>query len=263
MRNQSIILSLLLMCFCLHLRAEEHKIVCGTWIEIAAHPFEDFHFVQWNDGNTEAVREIQVHEDARYIAYFAANCEEYANWPVIALYDWLLMVNVRAINEMGYYYTPANVTWYRIVGEPDDMHDSFPQDDQEVARGSYYLTIDQSLKGTGSYYAVIDVSDSQGLLCDGLMRSVIISYAGSNKPAKVALIPNAVVMGQTMQLKGLNPEENSEIYIYSTTGQLVEQFVSQGESTLLLNAAHTAGCYQVVVKSPSINQTLRYIVSNR
>ena len=251
------------MCFCLHLRAEEHKIVCGTWIEIAAHPFEDFHFVQWNDGNTEAVREIQVHEDARYIAYFAANCEEYANWPIVSLYDWLLMVDVRAINEMGYYFTPANVTWYHIVGEPDDMHDMFPFDDQEVSKGSYYLTLDKSLKGTGSYYAVIDVSDSKGMLCDGLMRSIIISYSGSKQPAKVALVPNAVVVGQTMQLKGLNPQEESKIYVYNTTGQLIGQFVSTGQSFVPLEAVPVAGCYQVVVKSPTVFQTLRYIVTNR
>ena len=101
------------------------------------------------------------------------------------------------------------------------------------------------------------------MLCDGLMRSVLVSYAGSQQPAKVALIPNAVVMGQTMQLKGLNPDENSDIFIYSTTGQLIEQFVSTGESTIQLDAAQVAGCYQVVVKSPSITQILRYIVNNK
>ena len=251
------------MFFCLPLWAEEHKVACGSWIEIAAHPLEDYHFVNWNDGNQDSIRQIQVHEDATYIAYFAANCEEYANWPIVSLYDWLLMVDVRTINEMGYYFTPADVTWYRIVGEPDDMHNTFPQDDQEMEKGSYYLTINQSLKGTGTYYAVIDVSDSQGMLCDGLMRSVLVSYAGSSQPSKVALFPTAVSMGQTMQLKGLSPDENSEIFIYSTTGQLIEHFVSKGESTLQLHAVHTAGCYQVVVKSPSINQTLRYIVNNR
>ena len=263
MKTRSIILIICSMFFCSHLWAEGHKIACGSWIEIAAHPLEDYHFVKWNDDNTDSIRQIQVHEDATYIAHFAANCEEYANWPIVSLYDWLLMVDVRTINEMGYYFTPADVTWYRIVGEPDDMHDSFPQDDQEVTRGSYYLTIDQSLKGTGSYYAVIDVSDSQGMFCDGLMRSVIISYAGSNQPAKVALFPTAVSMGQAMQLKGLNPNENSEIFIYSTTGQLIEQFVSTNETTIQLHAGHVAGCYQVVVKSPSISQTLRYIVNNR
>ena len=83
------------------------------------------------------------------------------------------------------------------------------------------------------------------------------------QPAKVALFPTAVSMGQTMQLKGLNPNENSEIYIYSTTGQLIEQFVSTNETTIQLHAVHTAGCYQVVVKSPSVSQTLRYIVNSR
>ena len=251
------------MLFCSPLWAEEHKVACGSWIEIAAHPIEDYHFVMWNDGNQDSIRQIQVHEDASYLAYFAANCEEYANWPIVSLYDWLLMVNVRANNEMGYYFAPENVSWYRVVGEPDDMHDIFPLDDQLVEEDNYYLTLDKSLKGTGTYYAVIDVSDSQGALCDGLMRSVLVSYAGSQQPAKVALFPTAVTMGQTMQLRGLNPEEDSEIYVYSTTGQLLEQFVSTGESMLQLHAGHVAGCYQVVVKSPSSTQTLRYIVNNR
>lgn len=263
MRTRSIILAICLMFFCSQLWAEGHKISCGSWIEIAAYPLDDYHFVKWSDGNIDSVRQIQVHEDATYIAYFAANCEEYANWPIVALYDWLLMVNVRAINEMGYYFAPENVTWYRVEGKPDDLHNSFPQDDKEVERESYYLTIDQNLNGTGSYYAIIDVSDSQGMLCDGLMRSVIVNYAGSKQFAKLALIPNAIFIGQTMQLKGLNPDEISEIFIYSTTGQLVEQFVSTGESSISINPIHTTGCYQVVVKSRSINQTLRYIVNNK
>ena len=261
MKRLSIILITSLILFCSPTWAEEHRIACGSWIEIAAHPLEDYHFVKWSDGNTDPVRQIQVHENALYVAYFAANCEEYANWPIVSLYDWLLMVNVRAINEMGYYFAPENVTWYRIVGEPDDMHNVFPQDDQPVARGSYYLTIDQSLKGTGSYYAVIDVSNSQGILCDGLMRSIIISYAGSQQAPQVALVPNAVAMGQTMQLKGLNPLEHSDIYIYSPTGQLLERHTATDATSFSLRAAHVAGCYQVVVKSPTIMQTLRYVVT--
>ena len=263
MKMRLIILTTCLMFFHSLLWAEEHKITCGSWIEITARPMEDFRFVEWSDGNTEERRQIQVHEDATYIAYFAANCEEYANWPIVALYDWLLMVNVHAINEKGYYFTPENVTWYRIVGEVDDMHGIFPLDDELVVQDSYYLTLDKSLKGTGSYYAVIDVSDSQGMLCDGLMRSQIISYAGSNQPAKVALIPNAVAEGETMQLKGLNPQEDSEIYIYSTTGQLLDQFVSSGENQILIQASYLEGFYQMLVHSPSVNQTLKFMVNNR
>ena len=250
------------MFFCSLMWAEEHKMACGSWIEIAAHPLYDYHFVEWNDGNQDSIRQIQVHEDATYIAYFAANCEEYANWPIISLYDWLLMVNVRAINEMGYYFAPEDVSWYRVVGEPDDMHNQFPMDDQLVEEDNYYLTLDKSLKGTGTYYAVIDASDSQGMLCDGLMRSVLVSYAGSRQAAQVALHPTSITKGQTMQLKGLVPEEDSQIYIYSTTGQLLQQFISKGENTIQLEAGHIAGCYQVLVKSPSITQTLRYIVTH-
>lgn len=250
-----------LMFFC-PAKAEEHTgIVCGSWIEIAAHPFEDFHFVKWSDGNTDSIRQIQVHEDATYIAYFAANCEEYANWPVVTLYDWLLMVNVTAINQMGYYISPANVTWYRVVGEPDDMHNAFPQDDQVVIRGSYYLTLAQNLQNTGNYYAVVDVSNAQGMLCDGLMRTVIINYSGGGKAPQVNLLPNYVSPGQQIKLVGLNPNEETTVQVFSAIGQLVRTFVCE-DTQLVFPAEYTAGCYQVKVSSPSINQVLKYLVRN-
>lgn len=264
MRNQSIILILCTLLCCPIARAAELSgIVCGSWIEISAHPFHDFHFVEWHDGNTEAVRQIQVNEDATYIAYFAANCEDYANWPVVALYDWLLMVNVKEINALGYYFTEKDVTWYRVVGEPDDMQDIFPMDDIVMARGSNYLTIDRSLQGTGNYYAVVDVSNSQGMLCDGLMRSIIVYYSGSDEAATVALLPNAVPRGQQMKLVGLHPFEQTDIYVYSTSGQLIERFSTIGSESIYMDAHHEAGCYQVVVKSESVMQTVRYIVTNK
>ena len=244
-------------------RAEEYKgIPCGTWIEISAIPHEDYHFVRWNDGNEEAVRQIQVNEDATYFAYFAANCQEYANWPIVALYDWLLMINVRAINEQGYYFDPEDVTWYRVVDEPDDMRGIFPYDDQLIEQNSYYLTLDKSLKGTGNYYAVVDVSDVRGVLCDGLMRSEIVCYSGASQAARVALLPNSVVVGQQMKLTGLNPEEDTHIYVYSMTGQLVQTLQANKESTYMLDPVPMAGCYQVKVVSETINQTMRYIVND-
>lgn len=167
-------------CLVLSVQAEKRTdIPCGEWVTIEAHSYPDYVFVQWSDGNTDSIRSIQVYQDATYIAYFAARCGEYANWPVVSLYDWLLMLDVTSINQKGYFISPANVTWYRIVGEPDDMKQSFPQDDEMVVKGSYSLSLDKSLKGTGSYYAVVDVSDAQGKLCDGYMRTVIINYSGT------------------------------------------------------------------------------------
>lgn len=234
---------------------------CGTWLQLVATPFDDYHFVEWSDGNVEPVRTVEVNEDAIYIAYFAANCEEYANWPVVALYDWLLMVNVSAIYGMGYYISPANVTWYRVVGEPDDMHNAFPQDDQVVIRGSYYLTLAKNLQNTGNYYAVVDVSNAQGMLCDGLMRTVIINYSNGSKAPQLSLLPNYASPGQQIKLIGLNPNEETTVQVFSATGQLVRTFVCE-DTQLVFPAEYTAGCYQVKVSSPSINQVLKYLVRN-
>ena len=232
---------------------------CGTWLQLVATPFDDYHFVEWSDGNVDSVRTIEVNEDATYIAYFAANCEEYANWPVVALYDWLLMVNVRAINEKGYYISPANVTWYRVVGEPDDMHNLFPQDDEAVVRGSYYLTLAKNLKNTGDYYAVVDVSNARGMLCDGLMRTVVIKYSSVGHAPHIALVPNYVYPGQRLKLIGLNPDEKTIIHVFSATGQLVNMYVCN-DAEFFFPAEYIAGCYQVKVSSPTISQVLKYLV---
>lgn len=233
---------------------------CGSWVELTATPFEDYHFVSWNDGNTDSLRRVQVDADANYIAYFAANCEEYANWPVVALYDWLIMLNVNAVNELGYHPSPERTTWYRIVGEPDDLHNAFPQDDERVCSG-FYLTIDRSLNGTGDYYAVVDASDAGGHLCDGLMRTIIVHYAGAPGQQRLTLTPTAVRAGQQMQLKGLVPGEKTLVTIYSATGQLISSQTTTGDTTLLLEAAPVLGCYQVCVSGESLHETLRYIVT--
>ena len=180
--------------------------------------------------------------------------------PVVSLYDWLLMLNINAINEMGYYFSQSDVNWYRVVGEPDDIHTDFPSDDQLVVEGSYYLTLENSLKGTGNYYAVVDVHQKQDMSGDSFMRSEIISYSTAKQPAKLALLPGVVTNGQPLQLIGLNPEETTNIYVYNATGQLINQVSSTGNTTLNLEAASLAGYYQVVVQSLSTTETLRYIV---
>ncbi len=252
-----------LLCFCLFCQAEVRTdVLCGDWLTIEAHPYDDYIFVGWSDGNTDSIRSIQVNEDATYIAYFAAKCEEYANWPVVALYDWLLMVNVQAIKQMGYYISASNVKWYRVVGEPDDMHNAFPQDDQVVANNSLYLTLDRNLQGTGSYYAVVDVSNAQGKLCDGLMRTVIINYSGSGKKApQVDLLPTCAQPGQQLKLVGLYPNETTTVQVFSAAGQLIRSYICE-DAEFFFPAEYTAGCYQVRVASSSVNQVLKYLVRN-
>lgn len=238
-----------------------HVVDCGTWMELTATPAEDYHFVRWSDGNTDSVRQIQVHEDAHYVAFFAANCEEYANWPITQKYDWLLMLNVRAVEEKGYFVKPEQVRWYRIVGEPDDMHNAFPQDDQLVCTG-YYLTIDRNLWGTGDYYCVADASSNQGVLCDGLMRSEIVHYAGSPKQMPLYLSPSRIRKGESTTLVGLHPDEEAEIMIFASDGKFVASYHSRGVDRLVLGSSYAAGVYQVVVTTPASRQVLRYVIAN-
>ena len=44
------------------------EVPCGTWIELRATAIEDWHFERWNDGDTNAVRQIEVLSDLNFIA---------------------------------------------------------------------------------------------------------------------------------------------------------------------------------------------------
>lgn len=249
------------MLLCLPMLAEERLVGCGEWVSFSAGSRPGFHFEQWSDGSTDSVRTVQVNEPAAYIAFFSDACVEYANWPVVALYDWLIMLNVKAVEQQGFYLSEADVKWYRATGDPDDVHLDFPQDDELVCSG-YYLTLDQNLGGTGLYYAVANVVDPQGRYCEQLARSQVIDYHAP-AAARVRLAPNNVTIGQTMVLSGLSPEEESRICVYSSTGQLVDQFTSAGEDQLELEAHPAAGCYLVRVDDSRGRQVIRYIVNVR
>ena len=232
---------------------------CGTWLQLTATPREDFHFVEWSDGNTDSLRLIEVTADATYIAYFAANCTELPNLPVVALYDWLIMLNIKEIHQMGYYFNPTDVTWYRVVGEPDDPN-GLVGDDEQVTTG-YYLTLAQDLRGTGDYYAQIDIAITSSVeLCSDVLRSVLVHYAGTEANPAIRLLPNATTLGGQMKLIGLNPEEETNVQIYSSAGQLMETFHTTGEPVYMLQAASVSGCYHVHVTSPTVDTVLKYVV---
>ena len=232
---------------------------CGTWLTLSAQAYEDYHFVEWNDGVTDSVRQVEVTQDATYIAYFAANCAEWANWPVVALYDWLLMLNITEINAKGYFFGPDDVKWYRVVGEPDKPSDS-AKDDETVGHG-FYLTLAKNFKGTGDYYAEVDVSvNSAAQLCTDVMRSVIVHYSGTPNNQQLCLLPNSTTLGGQMKLVGLDPNEETTIQVFSSTGHLVDTFISTGETTFMLRAAGVSGCYHVRVSSPTIETVLKYLV---
>jgi hypothetical protein len=238
------------------------EVPCGTWIELRASSVDDWHFDHWSDGNTDAVRQVEVLGDAHYVAYFAPNCGDYPALPVVALYDWLILLDVRSINAKGYYFGEEAVTWYRVRGAPDKLTDGASADDERVGIG-YSLTIDQSFLGTGDYYASVDVSSSpSGVLCTDLMRSFIVHYASTAAYAPPLLEPTMVRAHEPQRLLHLNPDQPTKVTIYDIAGHCLQTLSADGVERMSLQAEGVAGCYQVVVQNGEQRTVLRYIVVN-
>ena len=234
---------------------------CGTWLTLRATSVEDWHFDHWNDGDTSAVRQVEVTADAHYVAYFAPNCGDYPALPVVTLYDWLIMLDMRSINAKGYFFGEEAVTWYRVRGAPDKLTDGASADDERMATG-YYLTIDQSFQDTGDYYAVVDVSGSpSGLLCTGLMRSELVHYTSSAAPPAPFLEPTMVRPSEPQRLLQLNPDHPTTVTIYDMNGRLLQSHNAEGVERLALQAQPVPGCYQVLVQNGDQRTVLRYVVN--
>lgn len=160
--------------------AELTGVPCGATVRLRAIAPDGWHFDHWSDGSTDSVYLVEVRSDLHLIAYFSSACEDF-NLPVVALYDRLIMLDMRSIQALGYFFEPHQVTWYRVKGQPDPLDDSGDASssdppDEEVGTG-FYLTLDQNLVGTGSYYALVDMSiDATGLLCP-VMRSQLVQFS--------------------------------------------------------------------------------------
>ena len=241
-------------------RAASIEALCGEWYELRATPMEDWHFDHWSDGDTSAVRQVEVLGDAHYIAFFAPNCGDYPALPVVALYDRLIMLDMRTINAKGYFFGEDDVTWYRVRGAPDKLTDGASADDERMGTG-YYLTIVQSFLGTGDYYAAVDVSGSpSGLLCTGLMRSELVHYTSSAAPPAPFLEPTMVRPSEPQRLLQLNPDHPTTVTVYDIAGHRLQTLSADGVERMSLQAEGVAGCYQVVVQNGDQRTVLRYIV---
>ena len=253
---------------------KQTEVQCGDWVTVVATPKEGYQFEYWSDGSTDRVHSFQVFEDVTLVAFFSTICEDYENWPVVALYDWLIMLNVKYINDsLGFYFDKSQVTWYQVNGEPDDLaQDPSTWDDIPVVQGSYYLTQGQNLTGTGDYYALVDVSStSSGQLCSGYMRSVIVHYSSSsmttgdngvNAPSRAPkLMPSVAKSGEVIRLTNLEVNELTDITIYDPNGRRVSMMQTEGEHTVVIDTDFMPGCYLVKVDSPTGHFSLKFILS--
>ncbi|MBQ6732158.1 MAG: hypothetical protein IJR06_03450 [Paludibacteraceae bacterium] len=200
------------------------------------------------------------HYNITMIRQSADNTPECDNAPSVAKYDWLFMINVKALNAQGYAFGEDNVSWYRIVGEMDNIDDPASMHTDQLVGKGYGYTIDKSFIGTGDYYALIDLPrQTSDVGCKGIMRTQVFRYVTSKRVAP-AVIPTIARPSQRMQVIHLPQEENCEIYVYDNVGKLCRHFASHGADTAEFEAEMRQGSYIVVIKSADGTESVKYIV---
>ncbi|MCQ2342487.1 MAG: T9SS type A sorting domain-containing protein [Paludibacteraceae bacterium] len=238
------------------------EVECGDWIEISAKTIPNYIFTHWSDGSTDSVRQIQVNEDAVYIAYFHAKCGDYAELPLVNRYDWILMVNVKwLVQERGFVMAPELVHWYRVIGEVDKIEDPDLSDPRDYYLGEgYSFTLDENLRETGVYYATIEQNSDSTLFCSGLSRTELAYFVAPPRPRELRLLPNVATPNGTIRLLGLNPDIQTNIRIYSVTGQLLNESTTIGAEEYLITTYPNTGVYEVQILSDEDHAVLRYLV---
>ena len=176
--------------------------------------------------------------------------DQHETLPAVAKYgNMIVLIDKHKIDSMTHWtYTEADVKWYR-VGDPcgKELCSLTPD-------GSYYYATGKPL--TGSYYAVIEIEDESG--CKKIGRTVIVNC--DNATGAPELIPTLAQPAEQMRITNLDPEQETTIRVFSTSGRLLNQYKVTNESTFLMPAQKESGFYMVEVLTEETKLTLRYIV---
>jgi hypothetical protein len=170
--------------------------------------------------------------------------------PSVNKYDWLLMLDVKELASQGYQFTEQHVTWYKVTDEEIE--------DQVVGKG-YSYTIDRSLAGTGSYYALIDLPmQTTDVGCKGVYSTQVYDFTGKAKQ-RAMIVPSIVSPREDVNVINL-PDEPAEIKVYDQVGKLYYIIESQGEAKINFQSQDLPGKYIVEIQTPSDKYSLKYIV---
>ncbi|MCQ2369438.1 MAG: hypothetical protein MJ007_03045 [Paludibacteraceae bacterium] len=238
----------------------------GSVATLTAQPKKGYALDYWSNGEKTASISIVVNKDTTVTAYFgrqnADNTPACNNAASASKYNWLIMLDLNTLNAEGYTFTENQVRWYKVVGEMDNLSDPDYLRNDEFLKNGYYLTLDKSLTGTGTYYGLIDlVNQSDNVGCQsGIMRTEPHKYDATEKKSGCTLLKTVVEPQETLEIINLPKGVKSHIRVFDSIGNAIYETVSDGIETLQFNAASIPGTYMVTISDESTKQTLRYIV---
>jgi hypothetical protein len=119
----------------------------------------------------------------------------------------------------------------------------------------FYYTKDNGEPLNGQFYALVTMP--VGFECHEV-PTIILNCNGV--AAAPMLVPNVVTPSEAIRLINLDPEQVSNISVYSTTGELVAQFSASNTEEISFEAAQIAGYYIVEVQTEVEKISLRYVV---
>ena len=229
---------------------------CGKRVKVVATSKPGYHFVEWSDGVTDNPRWIDMYADSALVAHFAPDCKRPVV-PVIALYDWMLLLDKPALNQMGFNPAEDEVHWYRIVNGRDEI--GAAKRDDELVHVGYYLTVTHTGTAAGKYYAeiVVNVPDSF-MLCSDTIRSHSWTFDGQEAIYNVTGNTYACRYAEgQVYLSGLPLGEQTDIVLLDAIGRTVARYRSK-ESEFFFEAP-PAGCYIIQISNRSGTVGIRYI----
>ena len=179
---------------------------------------------------------------------------EYDEMPAVSKYNnWLLMINVNKITEMGFDVKEEDITWYQVINDIDPAGQHI--DDKEVGKG-FYFTADMSL--TGQYYAVIETDKTEINECGAILRTLVVKCTTDGK---MRLVPNTIHEGETMEVRNINPDENTTLWMYDRDGKLLEKHVTDGQEQYTIQPEQNAGVYLLRVVNGKQEESFKYVIT--
>ena len=209
-----------------------------------------------NGCDYQATLHLHIPDPENYVAYDQI--------PAESKYGGRMMViNLNAIDSI-FGWTPAegDVQWFKVVGEVDNAFDALnrlgdPAElDELVHTGYYHTALDGSVM-PDSYYALI-VHEMVSGECQEIMRTTVLSSGAASETPK--LVPTIAEPSEQLRILNLNPSNVTEVRVFNTSGELIENYTASEASEFVFKAATMQGYYMVEVQSENDKVTLRYIV---